>query len=162
MARKRSAALRPAEMFTVVIQLGASPRRDSVVSPALSPVHFQMPAIPPCATIWRRSRGVFHHRAGGFAVTRAHWDLERTPGPSPWRCSPAGFCFSRWNTGCAQAPQRCGGDGTSPFAVGMGQIIAAVFSRAPRARERTILLALILGLNRPLATEFRFSSAFRR
>jgi undecaprenyl-diphosphatase len=41
------------------------------------------------------------------------------------------------------------------IAVGMGQIIAAVFPGTSRSGA-TILLALILGLNRPLATEFSF------
>ncbi|HWN96595.1 MAG TPA: undecaprenyl-diphosphate phosphatase, partial [Methylomirabilota bacterium] len=40
-------------------------------------------------------------------------------------------------------------------AVGLGQLIAAVFPGASRSGT-TILLALILGLNRPSATEFSF------
>lgn len=41
------------------------------------------------------------------------------------------------------------------IAVGLGQIIAAVFPGASRSGS-TIVLSLILGLNRPLATEFSF------
>jgi undecaprenyl-diphosphatase len=41
------------------------------------------------------------------------------------------------------------------LAVGIGQLIAAVFPGASRSGS-TILLALILGLNRPIATEFSF------
>jgi undecaprenyl-diphosphatase len=41
------------------------------------------------------------------------------------------------------------------LAVGVGQLIAAVFPGASRSGS-TILLALILGLNRPIATEFSF------
>ncbi|HLP77886.1 MAG TPA: undecaprenyl-diphosphate phosphatase, partial [Candidatus Paceibacterota bacterium] len=41
------------------------------------------------------------------------------------------------------------------FAVGIGQLLAAVFPGASRSGT-TILLALVLGLNRPLATEFSF------
>ena len=41
------------------------------------------------------------------------------------------------------------------FAVGIGQLIAAVFPGTSRSGS-TILLALMLGLNRPLATEFSF------
>jgi len=41
------------------------------------------------------------------------------------------------------------------FAVGLGQLLAAVFPGTSRSGA-TIVLALILGLNRPLATEFSF------
>ena len=41
------------------------------------------------------------------------------------------------------------------IAVGLGQVIAAVFPGSSRSGS-TIILALILGLNRPLATEFSF------
>jgi undecaprenyl-diphosphatase len=41
------------------------------------------------------------------------------------------------------------------LAVGLGQLIAAVFPGTSRSGA-TILLALLLGLNRPLATEFSF------
>jgi undecaprenyl-diphosphatase len=41
------------------------------------------------------------------------------------------------------------------IAVGFGQLLAAIFPGASRSGS-TILLALILGLNRPLATEFSF------
>jgi undecaprenyl-diphosphatase len=44
---------------------------------------------------------------------------------------------------------------TIVLAVGLGQLIAAVFPGTSRSGA-TILLALILGLNRPLATEFSF------
>jgi undecaprenyl-diphosphatase len=41
------------------------------------------------------------------------------------------------------------------FAVGLGQLLAAVFPGTSRSGA-TIVLALLLGLNRPLATEFSF------
>ncbi|HYG24712.1 MAG TPA: undecaprenyl-diphosphate phosphatase [Verrucomicrobiae bacterium] len=41
------------------------------------------------------------------------------------------------------------------FAVGMGQLLAAIFPGTSRSGA-TILMALLLGLNRPLATEFSF------
>ena len=41
------------------------------------------------------------------------------------------------------------------IAVGLGQIVAAVFPGASRSGS-TIVLALLLGLNRPLATEYSF------
>ena len=41
------------------------------------------------------------------------------------------------------------------FAVAVGQLIAAVFPGSSRSGS-TILLALLLGLNRPAATEFSF------
>jgi undecaprenyl-diphosphatase len=44
---------------------------------------------------------------------------------------------------------------TVVIAVGLGQIIAAVFPGASRSGS-TIILSLLLGVNRPLATEFSF------
>ena len=41
------------------------------------------------------------------------------------------------------------------FAVGGGQLIAAIFPGTSRSGA-TILMALLLGVNRPLATEFSF------
>jgi undecaprenyl-diphosphatase len=44
---------------------------------------------------------------------------------------------------------------TVAIAVGFGQLIAAIFPGASRSGT-TILISLLLGLNRPLATEFSF------
>lgn len=93
--------------------------------------------------------------AVGFVLVKKGFRLEENPVPIAWALLIGGVAFLAiewWLRG-----KKMSNEITWPivFAVAVGQLIAAVFPGSSRSGS-TILLALLLGLNRPAATEFSF------
>jgi undecaprenyl-diphosphatase len=93
--------------------------------------------------------------AVGFILDKKGFKLHESPIPIAWALLIGGVAFLAiewWLRG-----KKLSQDITWPvvFAVAFGQLIAAVFPGSSRSGS-TILLALLLGLNRPAATEFSF------
>ena len=93
--------------------------------------------------------------AVGFVLDRKGFKLPETSAPIAWALLIGGILFlvvEGWLRGKILSDKI-----TWPvvFAVAIGQLIAAVFPGSSRSGS-TILLALLLGLNRPAATEFSF------
>jgi len=92
---------------------------------------------------------------GGLLLEKAHFKLPETPGPVGGALLIGGLLFllvERWLRGRATGTEVTWG---IALAVGASQLVAAVFPGASRSGT-TILAALVLGLNRPTATEFSF------
>jgi undecaprenyl-diphosphatase len=92
---------------------------------------------------------------GGLVLDKKGFKLPEDPVPIGVALLVGGVLFvavERWLKG-----KTLGNQITWPIvlAVGGGQLLAAVFPGTSRSGS-TILLALLLGLNRPLATEFSF------
>jgi undecaprenyl-diphosphatase len=92
---------------------------------------------------------------GGFILVKHGFKLPEALGPVAWAVLIGGVGFilvERWLRGRPLKNQV-----TWPivFAVAIGQLIAAVFPGASRSGT-TILLALVLGLNRAAAVEYTF------
>jgi undecaprenyl-diphosphatase len=93
--------------------------------------------------------------AVGFVLVKKGFRLEENPAPIAWALLIGGVAFLAiewWLCG-----KKLSDEITWPIviAVAVGQLIAAVFPGSSRSGS-TILLALLLGLNRPAATEFSF------
>jgi len=93
--------------------------------------------------------------AVGFVLVKKGFRLEENPVPIAWALLIGGVAFLAiewWLRG-----KKMSDEITWPIviAVAVGQLIAAVFPGSSRSGS-TILLALLLGLNRPAATEFSF------
>jgi undecaprenyl-diphosphatase len=93
--------------------------------------------------------------AVGFVLDKKGHTLEPNPTPIAWALLLGGIAFIAiewWLRG-----KKLSDEITWPIviAVAFGQLIAAVFPGSSRSGS-TILLALLLGLNRPAATEFSF------
>jgi undecaprenyl-diphosphatase len=93
--------------------------------------------------------------AVGFVLDRKGFKLQENPVPIAWALLLGGVAFLAiewWLRG-----KKLHDEITWPvvFAVAGGQLLAAVFPGSSRSGA-TILLALLLGLNRPAATEFSF------
>ena len=91
----------------------------------------------------------------GLVLDKKGFKLQENPVPIAWALLIGGVAFLAiewWLRG-----RKMGTDITWPivFAVAIGQLIAAVFPGSSRSGS-TILLALLLGLGRPAATEFSF------
>jgi len=93
--------------------------------------------------------------AAGLVLDKKGFKLEENPAPIAWALLVGGIAFLAiewWLRG-----KKLSDEITWPIviAVAAGQLIAAVFPGSSRSGS-TILLALLLGLNRPAATEFSF------
>jgi undecaprenyl-diphosphatase len=93
--------------------------------------------------------------AVGFVLDKKGFKLEENLAPIAWALLIGGIAFLAiewWLRG-----KKMSSEITWPIviAVAFGQLIAAVFPGSSRSGS-TIMLALLLGLNRPAATEFSF------
>jgi undecaprenyl-diphosphatase len=93
--------------------------------------------------------------AVGFVLDRRGFKLPENPAPIAWALLIGGVLFLAiewWLRG-----KKLSDEITWPLviAVAVGQLIAAIFPGSSRSGS-TILLSLLLGLNRPAATEFSF------
>jgi undecaprenyl-diphosphatase len=143
------------EMFTVVIQLGAVLAVIPLFRQRFHQFIFEWndPAVRDYLA--KIVVAFFITGVGGFLVTKAHWDLEKNPKPIAVALLIGGILFLAVEYWLRGKPRKDVVGWNVAIAVGLGQIIAAVFPGTSRSGA-TILLALILGLNRPLATEFSF------
>jgi undecaprenyl-diphosphatase len=92
---------------------------------------------------------------GGLLLKELGFELPETILPVALALLIGGICFiavERWLRG---KPLSDRVTWSIAVAVGIGQLIAAIFPGASRSGT-TIVLALLLGLNRPSATEFSF------
>ncbi len=93
--------------------------------------------------------------AGGLLLKKFGFKLPEEAGPVAWATLIGGILILIIE---AAIRGRTASDEITwviVIAVGLGQLVAAVFPGASRSGT-TILFALMLGLNRPLATEFSF------
>ncbi len=93
--------------------------------------------------------------AVGFVLDKKGFKLPENPAPIAWALLVGGVAFLAvewWLRG-----KKLSDEITWPvvIAVAAGQLIAAIFPGSSRSGS-TILLSLLLGLNRPAATEFSF------
>jgi undecaprenyl-diphosphatase len=93
--------------------------------------------------------------AVGFVLDKKGFKLEENLAPIAWALLIGGIAFLAiewWLRGKKMSNEITW---SIAIAVAFGQLIAAVFPGSSRSGS-TILLALLLGLNRPAATEFSF------
>ncbi len=91
----------------------------------------------------------------GFILDKKGYKLEDNPLPIAWALLVGGAAFigvELWLRGRTLNSEITW---SIAIAVGVGQLLAAVFPGTSRSGS-TILLCLLLGLNRPAATEFSF------
>jgi len=92
---------------------------------------------------------------GGFILDKKGFKLPEQLTPIAWALLVGGILFVaiEWHL----RGRKLGNEitWTIAIAVGLGQLVAAIFPGASRSGT-TILLCLLLGLNRPAATEFSF------
>jgi undecaprenyl-diphosphatase len=92
---------------------------------------------------------------GGLLIKKAGWELPKNPAPIAIALLVGGILFVVVEFFLRGKVQRHYVGWDIVLVVGLGQILAAIFPGTSRSGA-TILLSLILGLSRPLATEFSF------
>lgn len=92
---------------------------------------------------------------GGLIIDHFHFSLPKELSPVAWALLIGGLAFLAVEFYLRKKPMGNNITWAIVFAVGFGQLIAAIFPGTSRSGT-TILFSLMLGLNRPLATEFSF------
>lgn len=93
--------------------------------------------------------------AGGLAAKRLGFTLPKDVAPVAWATVIGGIVILIVEWGMRNRPLQSEVTWTIAVAVGLAQLVAAVFPGTSRSGA-TILIALALGLTRPAATEFSF------
>ncbi len=92
---------------------------------------------------------------GGLILEKKGFKLPEETKPIAWALLAGGIGFVLVETWLRGRPLKNEVTWTIVLAVGLGQLLAAVFPGTSRSGA-TILLCLLLGLNRPAATEYCF------
>ncbi len=93
--------------------------------------------------------------AGGLLLEKFGFELPETLGPVAWAILLGGIAFLAVEWWLRGRDFDDSVTWTIAIAVGLGQLVAAVFPGASRSGT-TILMMLLFGLSRPAATEFSF------
>jgi undecaprenyl-diphosphatase len=93
--------------------------------------------------------------AGGLILKKLDFELPEKPAPVAWATLIGGVLIIVVETWLRNKPLRDDVTWTIAILAGFAQLLAAVFPGASRSGA-TILMALVLGLNRPKAAEFSF------
>ncbi len=146
---------RQSELFNIVIQSGAVLAVLPVFRERVSQFIFRWrePATQDYA--FKIALAFFITGVGGLALKKAGLKLPETMLPIASALLLGGLAFlgiERWLRG---RPMKDRVTWSVAMVVGVAQLIAAVFPGTSRSGA-SILFALLLGLNRPLATEFSF------
>jgi undecaprenyl-diphosphatase len=144
-----------AELFNVVIQCGAVLAVVLVFTKRLKQLllHWREPASQDY--LLKLITAFVLTGIGGLLLKKAGLKLQENAVPVAWATLIGGFIIlgiERWLRG---KPLRDQITWPVAIAVGLGQLLAAVFPGTSRSGA-TILMAVGLGVKRPLATEFSF------
>jgi undecaprenyl-diphosphatase len=142
-------------LFYIVIQSGAVLAVIPLFSRRLRSLWFQW-RDPQVKDYFLKLAAAFLITAvGGFLLKLGGLTLDDEPLPIVIALIAGGLLFLGVERWLQSRPQHDRVTWSIALAVGLGQLIAAVFPGASRSGT-TILLALALGLRRPAATEFTF------
>lgn len=143
------------ELFNVVIQSGAMLALLPIFSRRLREMAFRFNEPENRDLVVKLAAAFCITGFGGLLMKKLGFELPHDPLPIAWATLLGGFVIfgvERWIKG-RQLPDRI--TWTVAIAVGLAQLVAAVFPGSSRSGA-TIIMALAIGLNRPRATEFSF------
>jgi undecaprenyl-diphosphatase len=146
---------RQSELFNIVIQCGAAFALVPLFSKKLREILFGLHE-PENRDLFAKLGVAFGITCvGGFLLKYFHFSLPEDPIPVAWATLLGGIVIlavERWVKG---RPLKDEVTWLLAVSFGLAQLVAAMFPGASRSGT-TIMLALLLGLNRPKATEFSF------
>lgn len=143
------------ELFNVVIQCGAMLALLPIFSRRLRGMLFRLSEPDNRDLALKLTVAFGITGTGGLLMKELGFVLPENPMPIAWATLIGGFVIlavERWVRG-RDLPDKI--TWTVAIAVGLAQLIAAVFPGSSRSGS-TIIMALAIGLNRPRATEFSF------
>jgi undecaprenyl-diphosphatase len=143
------------DLFNIVIQSGAVIAVLPLFSGRLKQFFFGWREAATQDYLLKAATAFVITGIGGFILDKKGFKLPEKLQPVAWALLAGGIGFlliERWLRGKTPGTEITW---AIVLAVGIGQLIAAVFPGASRSGT-TILLSLLLGLSRPAATEFSF------
>ena len=146
---------RQTDLFNIVIQCGAVVAVLPLFSARVKALMFGLRDPEARDYLFKLMAAFALTAVGGLALDRAHYELPETVVPVASALIIGGVALilvERWLKGRTVQDRITWG---VAVAMGVGQLLAAVFPGASRSGS-TIVLALLLGVGRPLATEFSF------
>ncbi len=146
---------RQSDLFNVVIQSGAVAAVLPLFWPRLRQFVFQWRELATRDLILKIFAAFALTCAGGYILEKKHVKLPEHLTPVAIALLVGGILFLLVEFWLRGKPARNEITWTIALAVGFAQLLAAVFPGTSRSGA-TILISLILGLGRPLATEFSF------
>ncbi|MCS1407707.1 MAG: Undecaprenyl-diphosphatase [Verrucomicrobia subdivision 3 bacterium] len=143
------------DLFNVVIQSGAVLAVLPLFPDRLKQVCFSWQERQTQDFILKVGLAFFITGVGGFFLEENGFTLPDTAGPIVGALLVGGILFLLVERSVGSQPTSSEITWKIAILVGIGQLVAAVFPGASRSGT-TILMALVLGLSRPAATEFSF------
>jgi undecaprenyl-diphosphatase len=146
---------RQSELFNIVIQCGAALALLPLFSKRLRELLFHLHEPENRDLFAKLGVAFFITGAGGFLLKKLGLTLPHEAAPIAWATLIGGFVMlavGQWLKGRQLADEITW---KIAIAVGLAQLIAAAFPGSSRSGT-TIVMALLMGLNRPRATEFSF------
>ena len=146
--------IRQSDLFNIVIQTGAVLAVVPLFSERLKFLaHWRAPAARDFLLKILFAFGLTG--VGGLILEKLHFKLPEEVAPVAWALMVGGALFVLVEYGLRGKPSPSEVTWLVALVVGVGQLVAAIFPGASRSGT-TILLMLVFGLSRPLATEFSF------
>lgn len=143
------------DLFNTVIQCGAVLAVVVIFTGRLKQLLFHLHEPAPRDYLLKLGAAFFLTGVGGVILKKLDFELPKTAAPVAWATLIGGILFLVVERGLRGKSVGDQVTWTVAIAVGLGQLVAAVFPGASRSGT-TILVALLLGLSRPAATEFSF------
>jgi len=143
------------DLFNTVIQCGAVLAVVVIFTGRLKQLLFHLHDTAPRDYLLKLGVAFFLTGVGGVILKKLDFELPTTAAPVAWATLIGGILFLVVERGLRGKSVGDQVTWTVAIAVGLGQLLAAVFPGASRS-GMTILVALMLGLSRPAATEFSF------
>jgi undecaprenyl-diphosphatase len=143
------------DLFNVVIQCGAVLAVLPLFSDRLKQFLTQWHAAATRDYLLKIATAFFITGVGGLILEKQDFKLEDDAGPIALALFVGGILFVAIERKLRGRTLKNEITWTIVLAVGLGQLIAAIFPGSSRSGT-TILFSLLLGLSRPLATEFSF------
>jgi undecaprenyl-diphosphatase len=146
---------RQSDLFNVVIQLGAVLALVPLFWAKLSAMIFGWRDPSNIAMLRKLALAFVITCVGGFILEKLHFKLPEKISPVAGALLVGGIIMILVETWCKKRVLDDHVTHTVAVAIAIGQLIAIIFPGASRSGS-TIMLAMVLGLNRSTATEFTF------
>jgi undecaprenyl-diphosphatase len=143
------------EVFLVVIQCGAVLAVMFNFQERVRQLAFRWQEPEAKDYLFKLAGAFFITGVGGLALKQLGWELPETAAPVAWATLIGGVLFIAAERGLRGKPGSSAITWQIALAIGAAQLLAAVFPGTSRSGA-TILVALLLGLDRRTAIEFTF------
>ncbi len=147
--------LHRSDLFNVVIQCGAVIAVLPLFPERLKQFAFQWRKRDTQVYLAKIGAAFLLTAAGGLVLAKLGFKLPKEVGPIAWALLIGGLGFVAVEAWLCGRPLKSEVTWAMVLAVGLAQLVAAVFPGTSRSGA-TILIVLVLGLNRVAATEFTF------